>query len=183
MTGSLLLPRIVLRLAAIKADIYTQIDTVKDELLLKISEFRRDFAIHQTEYQGKKEATQIQISSIKNESLLEISSIKNETLLEINEFKHSFEIHKTEYDGKKESYDYRFHANDELLRHKFQRCWDEIKKHEALLDEQKISLVNTNNELKIIQSKIKSISKIENQIQDIQGFLQKHDFSIRNKSE
>ncbi|MBN3905116.1 MAG: hypothetical protein HWQ35_00555 [Nostoc sp. NMS1] len=37
------------------------------------------------------------------------------------------DIHLTEYSSKKELIEYRLHGHDELIDHKFNRCWNEIK--------------------------------------------------------
>ncbi|MBN3924009.1 hypothetical protein [Nostoc sp. NMS4] len=63
--------------------------------------------------------------SIDNSSDALISKI---TILEIK-----LSIYETEYEAKKEFLDYRLHGHDELIQHKFDRCWAEIKEIQNFL--------------------------------------------------
>ncbi|BAY94799.1 hypothetical protein [Tolypothrix sp. PCC 7601] len=54
----------------------------------------------------------------------------------INAVAHKLDLHLIEYGEKKEFTVYRFNGIDEVIRHKFDRCWGEIKQIQNYLAKQ-----------------------------------------------
>lgn len=118
----------------------------------------------------------LRIAQVKSDIYTHIDKNKDELNDKIGELKHEFAIHLTEYVTRKEGYSDRFHGLDEAIQHKFNRCWDKIKEHDKQLDEQKISILHNSNDIKVL-------TRVSEIVQQIQGFLQKHNFNPRNQSE
>ncbi|MCC5669886.1 hypothetical protein LC653_40300 [Nostoc sp. CHAB 5784] len=66
-------------------------------------------------------------------AIYRLAQIESSILSKITAIEKKIDIHLAEYNGKSEMIHYRLHGHDELIAHKFQRCWDEIKDIEGYL--------------------------------------------------
>ena len=68
------------------------------------------------------------ISQLEAKLYKTVDSIEDKLLERISQLENKFGIHLSNYFAKNEMQDYRIHSLDEKIKHKFERCWDEIKK-------------------------------------------------------
>jgi hypothetical protein len=66
-------------------------------------------------------------------AIYRLAQIEANIISKISAIDKKIDIHLTEYNSKKELIEYRLHGHDELIDHKFGRCWNEIKDIENYL--------------------------------------------------
>lgn len=73
------------------------------------------------------------LAAIKASLEQSIDASKDLLIERIRDIEHNFAVHQSEYIGKRELIEYRLHGHDELINHKFGRCWDEIKQMQSFM--------------------------------------------------
>ena len=73
------------------------------------------------------------LASIKASLEQSIDDSSDVLISKINILEIKLSVYETEYAAKKEFLEYRLHGHDELIQHKFDRCWAEIKQIQNFL--------------------------------------------------
>lgn len=73
------------------------------------------------------------VASVKAEIYREIDRLKDDLEDASKDTSHKLELHLIEYAEKKEFLNYRLNGFDEMIKHKFNRCWNEIKEIQGFL--------------------------------------------------
>jgi len=60
-------------------------------------------------------------------AIYRLAQVEANIISKITSLDKRIDVHLAEYSSKKELIEYRLHGNDELIDHKFGRCWNEIK--------------------------------------------------------
>jgi hypothetical protein len=66
-------------------------------------------------------------------AIYRLAQIESSIVSKINNIEKKIDIHLAEYNGRDELVQYRLKGHDEMISHKFSRCWDEIKDIEKYL--------------------------------------------------
>jgi ADP-glucose pyrophosphorylase len=66
-------------------------------------------------------------------AIYRLAQIESSIINKINILEKKLDVHLAEYDGKSELIEYRLKSQEELIAHKFNRCWNQIKDIESYL--------------------------------------------------